>query len=61
MSRHHRHADVPPEGYWTSTQSYVLATITLVVGLAVGFLVRGSQGTSTNVGASTTANGTTAS
>lgn len=43
MSRHHRHVEAPPSGYWTSTQSYVLATITLVVGLLVGYLVRGSE------------------
>lgn len=44
MSRHHRrYADAPPSGYWTSTQSYVLAAITLVVGLAVGYLIRGSE------------------
>jgi cytochrome c-type biogenesis protein CcmH/NrfG len=29
---------------WTSTQAYVLATICLVVGIAVGYLLRGSAG-----------------
>jgi tetratricopeptide (TPR) repeat protein len=29
-------------GVWTSTQSYVLALITLVVGIGIGWLVRGS-------------------
>ena len=61
MSRHNKHIEAPPEGYWTSTQSYVLATITLVVGLAVGYLVRGSAGISSNSGASSSAIGTTAS
>jgi cytochrome c-type biogenesis protein CcmH/NrfG len=31
-------------GGWTSTQAYVLATICLVVGIAVGYLLRGSAG-----------------
>lgn len=31
-----------PAGYWSSTQSYVLAVITLLLGVAVGYLVRGS-------------------
>jgi cytochrome c-type biogenesis protein CcmH/NrfG len=31
-------------GYWTSAQAYVLATICLVVGIVVGYLVRGSAG-----------------
>lgn len=46
MSRHKRPADLPSAGYWTSTQSYVLATVTLILGLAVGYLVRGSEGVS---------------
>ena len=29
-------------GLWTSTQSYVLALITLIVGIGIGWLVRGS-------------------
>lgn len=61
MSRHRRHAEVPPAGYWTSTQSYVLATIALVVGLVVGYFVRGSGGTPSTGGASAIASGTTAS
>ena len=31
-------------GHWTSAQAYVLATICLVVGIAVGYLLRGSAG-----------------
>lgn len=58
MSRNHRHVEVPPSGYWTSTQSYVLATITLVVGLLVGYLVRGSEGPPASaVNAGSTASG----
>lgn len=53
MSRHHhRHVEPPPSGYWTSTQSYVLATITLVVGLTVGYLIRGSESPATGAVAS---------
>lgn len=62
MSRHHKHTEVPPSGYWTSTQSYVLATITLVVGLTVGYLVRGSEGPSASAANTTsTASGFTGS
>ena len=32
----------PGAGQWTSTQAYVLSVICLVVGVAVGYLVRGS-------------------
>ena len=36
-----------PAGYWSSTQSYVLAVITLLLGVAVGYLVRGSAAAGT--------------
>ena len=36
-----------PAGYWSSTQAYVLAVITLLLGVAVGYLVRGSAMTAT--------------
>jgi cytochrome c-type biogenesis protein CcmH/NrfG len=41
---HHSHGkpQAVPAGYWSSTQSYVLAVITLLLGVAVGYLVRGS-------------------
>jgi cytochrome c-type biogenesis protein CcmH/NrfG len=44
MSNHSRHEKMQavPAGYWSSTQSYVLAVITLLLGVAVGYLVRGS-------------------
>jgi cytochrome c-type biogenesis protein CcmH/NrfG len=32
----------PKQGQWTSTQAYVLSVICLLVGVAVGYLVRGS-------------------
>ena len=32
----------PSAGQWTSTQAYVLSVICLMVGVAVGYLVRGS-------------------
>jgi tetratricopeptide (TPR) repeat protein len=35
-------AKEPGAGQWTSTQSYVLSVICLLVGVAVGYLVRGS-------------------
>src|SRR5579883_2989087 len=43
MSHHSRHATAQPAGYWSSTQSYVLAVITLLLGVLVGYLVRGSS------------------
>lgn len=48
MSRNNKHPVTLPSGYWTSTQSYVLATITLLVGLLVGYFVRGSESPSLN-------------
>ncbi len=36
-------------GAWTSTQAYVFAIICLVIGVAVGYFVRGSGSTSTSV------------
>jgi cytochrome c-type biogenesis protein CcmH/NrfG len=39
---------------WTSTQAYVMAVICLIVGSAVGYLVRGSQSASTNTPTSAT-------
>jgi cytochrome c-type biogenesis protein CcmH/NrfG len=47
MSHHSRHAGTPqvPAGYWSPSQSYVLAVITLLIGVAVGYLVRGSSPT----------------
>ena len=49
MSHHSRHEGVEevPAGYWSSTQAYVLAVITLLLGVAVGYLVRGSATTAT--------------
>lgn len=32
----------PKQGQWTSTQAYILSVICLMVGVAVGYLVRGS-------------------
>lgn len=45
MSNHSRHgrSQATPAGYWSSQQSYVLAVITLLLGVAVGYLVRGSS------------------
>ena len=42
-------------GLWTSTQSYVLALITLIVGIGIGWLVRGSYGNNETTTASTSA------
>ncbi|HXJ89208.1 MAG TPA: tetratricopeptide repeat protein [Candidatus Binatia bacterium] len=41
----------PGAGQWTSTQAYVLSVICLLVGVAVGYLVRGSAPASDNVSA----------
>lgn len=44
MSHYSQHGkpQAVPTGYWSSTQSYVLAVITLLLGVAIGYLVRGS-------------------
>ena len=44
MSHHSQYgkSQVVPAGYWSSKQSYVLAAITLLLGVAVGYLARGS-------------------
>ena len=49
MSHRVRYAKPPaaPAGYWSSTQSYVLAVIALLLGVAVGYLARGSATTET--------------
>lgn len=66
MSHYSQHgkSEAIPTGYWSSTQSYVLAVITLLLGVAIGYLVRGSataettgqtastSGTSSNWGSS---------
>src|ERR1700756_3930375 len=41
----------PGAGQWTSTQAYVLSVICLLVGVAVGYLVRGSAPAPDNVAA----------
>jgi len=41
----------PGAGQWTSTQAYVLSVICLLVGVAVGYLVRGSAPAPENVAA----------
>jgi cytochrome c-type biogenesis protein CcmH/NrfG len=43
MSRHSRHvAEIPPS-YWKASQAYVLAVITLMLGIVMGYLFRGSS------------------
>jgi len=32
-----------PAGYWSAPQAYILATVTLLIGLGVGYLLRGSE------------------
>ena len=56
---HHSHGkpQAVPAGYWSSTQSYVLAVITLLLGVAVGYLVRGSA-TGEAAGQASSASGT---
>ena len=36
------HAQVRNEASWTSTQAYILAAFCLVLGVALGYLFRGS-------------------
>lgn len=52
MSRHSRHIAEIPAGYWKSGQAYGLAIITLMLGIAVGYLLRGSSSTVTAAGPS---------
>lgn len=49
MSHHSSHArpQPAPAGYWSSAQAYVLAVITLLLGVALGYLVRGSASVET--------------
>ena len=43
MSRHSRHhADEMSANYWKASQAYVLAVITLMLGIAIGYLFHGS-------------------
>ncbi len=58
MSKQH---DKPSSLRWNSTQAYSLAVVCLLIGVAVGWLVRGSQSAPTQVeaaSASTAASGT---
>ena len=43
MGRHSRHIAEVPTGYWKAGQAYVLAVITLMLGIVVGYLFRGSS------------------
>ena len=47
MRRHSRHLTQIPAGYWKSRQAYIFAVITLMLGLAVGYLFHGSSSTAT--------------
>jgi cytochrome c-type biogenesis protein CcmH/NrfG len=55
MSRHSHRASIPelPAGCWKASQAYILAVVTLITGIFVGYLVRGSAGVSP-VGQATT-------
>ena len=48
-------AQKPSTTLWTSTQSYVLALITLIVGIGIGWLVRGSYANTETVAANNSA------
>lgn len=43
MGHHSRHINEIPVGYWKSGQAYTLAVITLMLGLSLGYLFRGSS------------------
>ena len=47
MNRHLKSNSGTPSSYWSPSQAYVLAVITLVVGFAAGYFFRGSGQTST--------------
>lgn len=60
MSHHSSHGrpQAAPAGYWSSGQAYVLATITLLLGVAMGYMVRGSA-TAETAGQTSSASATT--
>lgn len=43
MARNSRRSNQFPPGYWKSGQAYAFAMITLILGIAVGYLFRGSS------------------
>lgn len=43
MGHHSRHVTEIPPGYWKAGQAYALAIITLMLGITVGYLFRGSS------------------
>lgn len=43
MGHHSHHVAEIPVGYWKSSQAYALAVITLMLGLSLGYLFRGSS------------------
>lgn len=47
MGHHSRHRPEVPASYWKSSQAYILAVITLMLGLVVGYLFHGSSATVT--------------
>jgi cytochrome c-type biogenesis protein CcmH/NrfG len=59
MGRHSRHLAEIPAGYWKAGQAYMLAVITLMLGIAIGYLFRGSSsaaGSGNTVGGFSSAN-----
>lgn len=52
MRHYSRHLARPPADYWKSSQAYILAIITLMLGLVGGYLFRGSSSTATAAGPS---------
>lgn len=48
MTEEKRTAETPNSGQWTSAQAYILSVICLLVGVAVGYLVRGSAPSQVN-------------
>ncbi|HWR35047.1 MAG TPA: tetratricopeptide repeat protein [Clostridia bacterium] len=53
MSRRTQAQATPPQGYWSASQAYILAVITLVVGFAAGYFFHGSGQTVTPISSST--------
>ncbi len=41
MSRNRNRTQEVPAGYWTTPQAYIIASITLLIGIAMGYLLRG--------------------
>ncbi|MFB3915530.1 MAG: tetratricopeptide repeat protein [Terriglobales bacterium] len=49
MSRNRNRTNNVPAGYWSAPQAYIFASITLLIGLAAGYLLRGTGASNTHL------------